>query len=85
MAKTYIMGLGLHDSRTLLGVPRIIHTGRVNGYARCMGGELKAANNPQEARNIMSTKVGSCVGPKTYTVLRKDGKSRTVTRKRKHA
>lgn len=55
-------GLKLHDARRILGIPIIAHTGRVNTYARCMGGKLRAAGSIAEAQNIMRSSVGACGG-----------------------
>ena len=55
-------GLKLHDARRVLGVPIIAHTGRVNSYARCMGGKLKGAAGIMAARSIMRSQAASCRG-----------------------
>lgn len=53
-------GMKLHDARRVLGIPIIAHTGRVNSYARCMGGKLKGAKSVNEARSIMKSQAASC-------------------------
>jgi hypothetical protein len=53
-------GLKLHDARRILGVPIIAHTGRVNGYARCMQGKLKGANGVAGARRAMIDGAPGC-------------------------
>ena len=62
--KRYVLGGGLklHDARRVLGVPIIAHTGRVNSYARCLGGKLKGAPGVQAARQIMASSVTACGG-----------------------
>lgn len=55
-------GLRLHDARRVLGVRIIAHTGRVNSYARCMGGKLKGADGVADARRIMAANVTACGG-----------------------
>ncbi len=62
--KRYVLGGGLklHDARRLLGVSIIAHTGRVNSYARCMGGKLKGADGVAAARGIMRSSVAECRG-----------------------
>ena len=55
-------GMKLHDARRVLGIPIIAHTGRVNSYARCMGGKLKGASSIQAARQIMASSVSACGG-----------------------
>ena len=55
-------GMSLHDARRVLGVPVIAHTGRVNAYARCMGGKLKAAGSVKEAQKIMKESASACSG-----------------------
>ena len=55
-------GMKLHDARRVLGVPIIAHTGRVNFYARCMGGRLRGASSVQAARQIMASSVSACGG-----------------------
>jgi hypothetical protein len=70
-------GLALHDARQLLGIPIIAHTGRVNFYARCMGGHLRPATSVLQARQIMQSNVGACggvPGGKKKTHRRKDGR-----------
>ena len=57
-----VTALRLHDARRILGVPVIAHTGRVNAYARCMGGKLKAATSVASARDIMKKNVVACGG-----------------------
>ncbi|MDP2730571.1 MAG: hypothetical protein Q8O55_08805 [Dehalococcoidales bacterium] len=55
-------GLKLHDARLVLGIPVIAHTGRVNSYARCLGGKLKGADGVADARRIMASSVTACGG-----------------------
>ncbi|MDP2727852.1 MAG: hypothetical protein Q8P59_09955 [Dehalococcoidia bacterium] len=55
-------GMKLHDARRVLGVPIIAHTGRVNSYARCMGGKLKGAKGVSDVRKIMAASVSACNG-----------------------
>ena len=65
MAKLYTTGpQSLHDvRRILLGTDHVImHTGRVNSYARCMGGKLRGAAGVMEARRIMAASVSACGG-----------------------
>ena len=64
MAKLYNIsgGLKLHDARRVLGVRVIAHTGRVNAYARCMGGKLRGANGVADARRVMAASVTACGG-----------------------
>ncbi len=62
--KRYVLGGGLklHDARRVLGVPIIAHTGRVNSYARCLGGKLKGADGVAGARRVMKESVSACGG-----------------------
>ncbi len=83
MAKLYNISGGqtLHNARRVLGLPIIAHTGKVNSYARCMGGKLKAANSVTDARQIMQSNVGACggvAGGKKRTWTRKDGKHKVA-------
>ena len=55
-------GMKLHDARRVLGIPIISNTGRVNSYARCLGGKLKGASGVSEARRIMAASVSACGG-----------------------
>jgi|GEM_PF-5218652 len=74
-------GQTLHNARRVLGLPIVAHTGRVNFYARCLGGKLKAAGSVVEARQIMKSNVGACggvAGGKKATWVRKDGKRMTA-------
>ena len=74
MAKLYNVsgGMKLHDARRVLGVPVIAHTGRVNAYARCMGGKLKGHyDDIRGIRSIMKASVSACGGiAKTDTASR---------------
>ena len=77
-------GMTLHDARALLlGTNhKIIHTGKVNSYARCLGGKLKQAGSVSEARSIMASNVGACggvAGGKKRTWVRKDGRRMTAS------
>jgi hypothetical protein len=79
--KTYNVsgGMSLHDARALLlGTNhKIIHTGKVNSYARCLGSKLKVAKSVMQAREIMASSVGACggvAGGKKRTHVRKDGR-----------
>jgi len=75
-------GQTLHNARRVLGLPIIAHTGRVNSYARCMGGKLKSASSVSEARNIMQSNVSACggvAGGKRKTWVRKDGRRMTAS------
>ena len=72
-------GMSLHDARAiLLGTNhKIMHTGKVNSYARCQGGKLKAATSVTQAREIMKSSVTACggvAGGKKRTWVRKDGR-----------
>ena len=74
-------GQTLHNARRVLGLPVIAHTGRVNFYARCLGGKLKAANSVIEAREIMASNITACggvVGGKKKSWTRKDGRKMTA-------
>ncbi len=84
--KTYNVsgGMSLHDARAvLLGTNhKIIHTGKVNSYARCLGGKLKHAVSVADARGIMAANVSACggvAGGKKKTWVRKDGKRMTAS------
>ncbi len=69
-------GLRLHDARRVLGVRIIAHTGRVNAYARCMGGKLKPLHGVATVRAAMKANVSACNGTpggKKRTFHRKDG------------
>ena len=48
-------GMSLHDARAiLLGTNhKIMHTGKVNSYARCQGSKLKKAISVPDAREII--------------------------------
>jgi len=77
----------LHDARRILGLPIIAHTGRVNFYARCMGGKLKAAQTVAGAQDIMrsTANITGCNGvpegkPREWT--RKDGVKKTAPRRK---
>jgi len=78
MSKLYhVTGENLHNTRRILGVPVIAHTGKVNSFARCMGGKLKSANSVQDAQQIMKANVSACggvAGGKKRSWVRKDGK-----------
>jgi len=63
-------GMKLHDARRVLGIPIIAHTGRVNSYARCMGGRLRAATSVMQARQIMKSSVRDCGGTPGGSSLR---------------
>lgn len=84
MAKLYNISGGqtLHNARRVLGLPIIAHTGRVNSYARCLGGKLKHADSVAGARGIMKANVGACggvAGGKKRTWVRKDGTRKTAS------
>jgi len=84
--KTYNVagGLSLHDARAiLLGTNhKVIHTGKVNSYARCLGGKLKRAASVADARTIMAANVSACggvAGGKKRTWTRKDGTKKVAS------
>ena len=71
----------LHKIRRVLGLPIIAHTGRVNSYARCLGGKLKGATSVADAKTIMASSVTACngvPGGKKKTWIRKDGRRVTA-------
>ncbi|MGA2669854.1 MAG: hypothetical protein ABSF21_00300 [Dehalococcoidia bacterium] len=77
-------GLKLHDARRILGIPIIAHTGRVNMYARCMGGKLQSANSLSDAQKTIQSNISACggvAGGKARTWTRKDGKKMTARKK----
>ena len=77
-------GMSLHDARAiLLGTNhKIMHTGKVNSYARCQGSKLKKAISVPDAREIMVANITACggvVGGKKRTWTRKDGRQMTAS------
>lgn len=71
-------GMPLHDARRLLGLPIIAHTGRVNHYARCMGGKLRKVFSLTEAQNVLKAldnriACGGTPGGQKASWVRKDG------------
>ena len=83
--KRYNLGgsMGLHDARRVLGLPIIAHTGRVNAFARCLGGKLRAATSLHDAQSILKSNISSCggvPGGKPRSWVRKDGRRMTAAR-----